>query len=68
MKIIELLKNIRYSGVWVQGHHTRILLTGTLYEVLSRKSNSIKGTYPDLKYQGHDEEKAVAHFIESEKL
>ncbi len=67
MKIIELL-NSENTYSCVQGLRTRILLTDQLYKVFERNSNSPKGIYPYLKYQGYDEEEAVACFIESEKL
>lgn len=64
MKIVDLLKNMDYT-TWIQGNHTRMLLSGVLFEVLSRGPG--KGSsYNHKHYEGYDEEEAVASFMESE--
>jgi hypothetical protein len=64
MKILGLLKNENYTA-WVQGNHTRLVISGKLFEVLSK--GSIKNPhYNLLNYQGYSEEEAVATFMENE--
>ena len=72
MTIKEFLKSEAHPWSWVQGHHTRILLSEALdksifYEVLARKVGSVVTSYMLKKYEGHDEEAAVAAFIKSEE-
>lgn len=76
MTIKELLKAEAQPWAWVQGHHTRILLSEALdksifYKVLSqengRKMGGRKGSYLRKCYEGHEEEAAVAAFIKSEE-
>jgi len=64
MKILELLKNEGYT-TWVQGNHTRLLISGKLYEVFTRKKGKYS-RYNKLSYQGYHEEEAVICFMESE--
>jgi hypothetical protein len=63
MKILNLLKD-ETRCVWVQGQHTRLLLSGELFEVLSQVNS--KGAYVRKNYEGYIEEEAVAAFIKSE--
>jgi hypothetical protein len=65
MKIIDLLKDENRT-VMIQGHHTRMLLSGDLFEVFSRPSSSKSSFYREKKYEGYDEEEAVAAFVKSE--